>query len=200
MERGELDRAERDRLVTACSSEVVRNVLEDNRRQILAISIAEGFGSTLLDRHERVMLEHLLDRAQEELPSAAEIAARRERGEGLCGPEIAVLLTHSKNILQRRRVPSGWGGGQHAAKRLRRANLPACGIGLPDTTVDGDMNGLRIGTPELVRLGMTPADMPELAALIARGLAEEVEPERVAPAVTAWRKRFTGIHYTMDQT
>ncbi|GAB3288100.1 NAD-glutamate dehydrogenase domain-containing protein [Parasphingorhabdus pacifica] len=100
MERGELSRAERDRLLADCSPEVVGNVLEDNRRQTLAISLAEGVGSTLLDRHERVMLEHLLDRAQEQLPGAAEITARRERGEGMCRPEIAVLLSHSKNIMQ----------------------------------------------------------------------------------------------------
>jgi glycine hydroxymethyltransferase len=87
-----------------------------------------------------------------------------------------------------------WGGGQHAAKRLRRANLLSCGIGLPDTPVDGDVNGLRIGTPELVRLGMKPADMPELAALIARGL--DSDPAEVAPDVTAWRKQFSGVHYT----
>lgn len=93
-----------------------------------------------------------------------------------------------------------WGGGQHAAKRLRRANLLACGIGLPDTPVEGDMNGLRIGTPELVRLGMTPTEMPDLASLIARGLDQDIEPERVAPEVTAWRKRFSGVHYTVDQT
>ena len=33
------------------------------------------------------------------------------------------------------------------------------------------MNGLRLGTPEIVRWGMTVDDMPELAALIARGPA-----------------------------
>jgi glycine hydroxymethyltransferase len=87
-----------------------------------------------------------------------------------------------------------WGGGQHAARRLRQANLLACGIGLPDTPVDGDVNGLRIGTPELVRRGMTPADMPALADLIARGL--DGDPARVAPEVSAWRKQFTGVHFT----
>ena len=49
-----------------------------------------------------------------------------------------------------------WGGGQRAAKTLRRANLLACGIGLPTAPLEGDVNGLRIGTPELVRLGMNP--------------------------------------------
>ena len=50
-----------------------------------------------------------------------------------------------------------YGGGQTAAHRLRRANLLACGIGLPAAPVEGDVNGLRIGTPELTRLGMHPS-------------------------------------------
>jgi glycine hydroxymethyltransferase len=92
-----------------------------------------------------------------------------------------------------------WGGGQQAAKRLRRANLLSCGIGLPDNPVDGDVNGLRIGTPELVRRGAKPADMADLAALVARGLDRATDPGTVAPDVTAWRKRFTGVHFTADQ-
>lgn len=87
-----------------------------------------------------------------------------------------------------------WGGGQQFARHLRRANLLSCGIGLPTEPVPGDVNGLRIGTPELVRLGMTPADMPELATLITR--AADTDPAEVTPEVTAYRKQFTGIHYT----
>src|SRR5262249_53096389 len=41
-----------------------------------------------------------------------------------------------------------FGGGQAAARKLRAANILACGIGLPIDPVDGDMNGLRMGTPE----------------------------------------------------
>lgn len=89
-----------------------------------------------------------------------------------------------------------WGGGQHAAKRLRRANLLACGIGLPMESVAGDVNGLRIGTPELVRLGMKPDDMDDLASLIAAGLSLDVDPADVAPRVTHWRSRFSGVHFT----
>lgn len=88
-----------------------------------------------------------------------------------------------------------WGGGQAAAKRLRRANLLASGIGLPLAPVDGDLNGLRLGTPELVRRGMGPEHMPELARLIARALVGNEPPEAVAPEVTAFRQRFTGLHY-----
>lgn len=87
-----------------------------------------------------------------------------------------------------------FGGGQAAAKQLRRANFLACGIGLPIAPVEGDMNGLRIGTPELVRWGMTEADMPRLAVLIAEGLRSD-DPAVVAPRVAEWRKTFDQLHF-----
>jgi glycine hydroxymethyltransferase len=86
-----------------------------------------------------------------------------------------------------------YGGGQAAAKHLRRANILACGIGLPVAGVEGDLNGLRIGTPEIVRRGMTSADMGALARLIARALGPE--PEAVAAEVTAFRQRFTRMRF-----
>lgn len=92
---------------------------------------------------------------------------------------------------------AAYGGGQTAAARLRRANLLACGIGLPIAPVEGDLNGLRIGTPEVARLGMTVDDMPTLAGFIERALTGE--PEDVADAVTAWRARFRDIHFTTDR-
>ena len=88
-----------------------------------------------------------------------------------------------------------FGGGQAAAKRLRCANVLSCGIGLPVATVEGDMNGLRLGTPEIVRWGMTAADMPELASLIARGLKGNDAPEDVARDVSAFRRRFSRLHF-----
>ncbi len=89
---------------------------------------------------------------------------------------------------------AGFGGGQAASKTLRKAGFLACGIGLPIAPVAGDLNGLRIGTPELVRRGVTPADAPALAALIAEGLRSNA-PETVAPRTRALRARFTGLHY-----
>lgn len=84
-----------------------------------------------------------------------------------------------------------WGGGQAASKLLRKAGFLACGIGLPVAALDGDMNGLRIGTPELVRWGMTSADADRLAELIARGLAGE----EVATDVTQWRQSFSTMSF-----
>lgn len=89
---------------------------------------------------------------------------------------------------------AGFGGGQAASKTLRKAGFLACGIGLPIAAVDGDLNGLRIGTPELVRRGVTVADAPALAALIAEGLRGN-DPAAVAARVREMRARFTGLHY-----
>jgi glycine hydroxymethyltransferase len=87
------------------------------------------------------------------------------------------------------------GGGQALAKILRRANILACGIALPLPAIEGDVNGLRIGTPEIVRWGMTGQDMPELAALIARVVVEDEAPEDVAEAVTGFRRRFGTLKF-----
>ena len=84
-----------------------------------------------------------------------------------------------------------WGGGQAAARLLRRGNLLACGIGLPIAPVPNDSNGLRLGTPEIVRWGMTPADMPMLAGFIARAL----DGADVAAEVAHYRRRFDHLHF-----
>jgi glycine hydroxymethyltransferase len=89
---------------------------------------------------------------------------------------------------------AGFGGGQTASKTLRKAGFLACGIGLPIAAVEGDLNGLRIGTPELVRRGVTVADAPALAALIAEGLRGN-NPGAVAARVREMRARFTGVHF-----
>ena len=89
-----------------------------------------------------------------------------------------------------------WGGGQAAARKLARAGLLACGIGLPLPPVEGDLNGLRIGTPEIVRWGVTPADAEALADLIARALAAE-DPAALAPEVAALRGRFRDLHFIL---
>jgi glycine hydroxymethyltransferase len=90
---------------------------------------------------------------------------------------------------------AAFGGGQAAARKLRQANILTCGIGLPIAPVDGDMNGLRIGTPEIVRWGMTVDDMPALASLVARGLRGNQSADQLAAEVTAFRQQFRALHF-----
>lgn len=87
-----------------------------------------------------------------------------------------------------------FGGGQAASKKLRKAGFLACGIGLPVDGIDGDMNGLRIGTPELVRWGVTPDRVGEIAALVAKALRSN-GPETIADETRALRSEFNTLHY-----
>jgi glycine hydroxymethyltransferase len=88
-----------------------------------------------------------------------------------------------------------YGGGQRAARQLRLANILTCGIGLPMEPVAGDANGLRLGTPEIVRWGMQPSDMPQLARLIASALEGEQTARAIAAEVSAFRQRFQSLHF-----
>ena len=87
-----------------------------------------------------------------------------------------------------------YGGGQMASKKLRKAGFLASGIGLPIADVMGDVNGLRIGTPELVRWGMTRADVDRLADLIIGALTRP-DPQVLLPEVSAWRQTFNRVHF-----
>lgn len=50
----------------------------------------------------------------------------------------------------------------------------------------------RLGTAEIARLGLTPAEMPRLADLLARS---GLRNERVGAEVLAWRREFSGLKY-----
>jgi glycine hydroxymethyltransferase len=89
---------------------------------------------------------------------------------------------------------TGYGGGQTASKQLRKAGFLACGIGLPIEGVAGDMNGLRIGTPELVRWGVDMQHVDPMADLIAEALSSN-NPSAMAPRVRDWRGTFDTLHY-----
>lgn len=114
-------------------------------------------------------------------------AALQKRGVPVFGAGNEVTTSHQFAIEAAR-----YGGGQAAAKTLRQANILTCGIGLPIAPVADDMNGLRLGTPEIVRWGMTVADMEPLADLIVRGLEN---PQAAAADATAFRHRFQDLHY-----
>ncbi|MEM9497654.1 MAG: aminotransferase class I/II-fold pyridoxal phosphate-dependent enzyme [Pseudomonadota bacterium] len=87
------------------------------------------------------------------------------------------------------------GGGQSASRRLRRAGFLTCGIGLPVSEVEGDLNGLRIGTPEIVRWGVTEEHAPALADLIAEALSGDADA--VGPRTADLRRHFAQLHYVL---
>ena len=82
-------------------------------------------------------------------------------------------------------------GGQKVSKLLRKSGFLACGIGLPVQDIEGDMNGIRFGTPELVRWGMKAKHSNKLAGLVAKAL----EGKNVSDQVSEWRRTFNKIHF-----
>jgi glutamate dehydrogenase len=86
------------------TDEVSGLVLEDNRLQTLALSIAERGGARALPQQVRVieLLEESgkLNRAVEGLDSNEELLRRAQQNLGLTRPELAVLLSTAKMRLQ----------------------------------------------------------------------------------------------------
>ena len=91
-------------------------------------------------------------------------------------------------------IAKEFGGGQMAAKKLRKAGFLASGIGLPIDPVEGDMNGLRFGTPELVRWGVTVDRIGEITSLVVSALRSD-NSEEIAPETAKLRKEFDRVHF-----
>ncbi|MEP3422440.1 MAG: NAD-glutamate dehydrogenase domain-containing protein [Erythrobacter sp.] len=101
---GSLTETKRNNLLAKMTDEVAEIVLEDNRLQALALSIAEtgGPGATASFIRLIEQLEEMdaLDRRTEGLADADTFARRAADGNGLTRPELAVLLSSAKLALQ----------------------------------------------------------------------------------------------------
>lgn len=87
-----------------------------------------------------------------------------------------------------------YGGGQAASRHLRKAGFLVCGIGLPDDQFDNDLNGIRVGTPDIVRFGVKPQHCKELAGLFSQSLLSDT-PEELADEVADFRSQFDRLHF-----
>lgn len=101
---GRLDEDGRVALLSSMTDEVAALVLEDNRLQALGLSIAESGGASAVPGYIR-LIEVLeegghLDRRTEGLADADTFHRRAEDGYGLTRPELAVLLSSAKLVLQ----------------------------------------------------------------------------------------------------
>ena len=104
MRDGRLSFDKRNALLARMTEDVAEIVLEDNRLQTLALSIAEAGGATAIPAHVRTieLLEASgrLDRKVEGLESSEELLRRVQENRGLTRPELAVVLSISKLVLQ----------------------------------------------------------------------------------------------------
>jgi glutamate dehydrogenase len=97
---GDMTVKQRNKLLAEMTDEVGRLVLRNNYAQNTAIGNALAQSSAMLHAQQRFM-KHLvreghLDRALEFLPTDRQIRERLAQGQGLTGPETAVLLAYTK--------------------------------------------------------------------------------------------------------
>jgi glutamate dehydrogenase len=101
---GRLSEARRNALLADMTGSVADLVLEDNRLQALALSIAQTGGAKAVASQTRLIetLEDIggLDRKTEGLAASDVLARRALDGRGLTRPELAVLLSNTKLALQ----------------------------------------------------------------------------------------------------
>lgn len=104
MERGEIDRSERDELIAEVVDEVVERILYDNFQQAQVLSQEEGASSRRIEAYEQLIAtleeEGLVNRVLDAVPSTEEMMERARTGQGMTRPELAVLLANSKRSLE----------------------------------------------------------------------------------------------------
>jgi glycine hydroxymethyltransferase len=100
-------------------------------------------------------------------------------------------FTKSHQIL----LEIGPGKGKEASKKLVDA-----GIVTNMNTIPGDKDplnpsGLRIGTPELTRIGMKEKEMDEIAHFYERALLKNEDAKKIKEDIKEFRKDFQELHY-----
>jgi len=116
-----------------------------------------------------------------------------ERGFKVFGQKLG--FTKSHQIL----LEIGAGKGKEASKILADA-----GIVTNMNTIPGDKDplnpsGLRLGTPELTRLGMNETEMDEVAGFFEQALIKKVNTNKIKGEVKEFRKDYQVLHYCFKE-
>jgi len=165
MNEGRLAEADRNALLVSMTDDVAHLVLEDNRLQTLALSIAEAAGAEATPRHVRAIeifeASGRLDRQVEGLAGNEDLLRRGQEGHGLTRPELAVLLATAKLTLQDAIETSGLGLDDALRPDLHAA-FPAAMRDRFATAIDehrlrGQIVATKIANRVVNRLGPLPA-------------------------------------------
>ncbi|RZA22039.1 MAG: NAD-glutamate dehydrogenase [Lysobacteraceae bacterium] len=124
VQKKKLTLPERNKLLASMTGEVAGLVLNDNYRQNQAISLMERMSVSRLGSKQHFIrtleAQGLLDRQIEFLPTDAELAERKTRGQGLTRPELAVLLSYSKLVAFQQLLDSDVPEDPYLSKELER--------------------------------------------------------------------------------
>ncbi|HUZ79416.1 MAG TPA: serine hydroxymethyltransferase [Thermoplasmata archaeon] len=144
----------------------------------LAVSLAEH-------------IEFGRDYARQTIANAQALAqALYERGFEVLAPKLGFTRSHTIAVRVARE-----GGGETVAHRLADAGIITNKNLLPGDASPKHPQGIRLGTPELTRVGMTEKEMVRVAELFEMLLHQGQSTEDVREAATALKSPFTTIRY-----
>ncbi len=119
--------------------------------------------------------------------------ALNEKGFKVFGEALG--FTKSHQIL----VDIGPEKGKEAAKTLEKAGIVTNMNTIPGDTNPFNPSGLRLGTPELTRIGMKESEMEEIATFYERVLLKKEKPEIIKKDIKEFRSEFQELHYCFKE-
>jgi glycine hydroxymethyltransferase len=116
-----------------------------------------------------------------------------ERGFNVFGEKLG--FTKSHQIL----LAIGPGKGKEASKKLEEAGIVTNMNTIPGDTDPLNPSGLRLGTPELTRLGMKEKEMDEIASFYERVILKNENLKKIKVDIKEFRKDFQELHYCFKE-
>ena len=119
--------------------------------------------------------------------------ALHERGFKVFGEKLG--FTQSHQIL----LEIGPKKGKEASKKLEDAGIVTNMNTIPGDTDPLNPSGLRLGTPELTRIGMKEKEMEDVATFYERVLLKGEDVKKIKAEVKEFRKNYQEIHYCFKE-
>lgn len=116
-----------------------------------------------------------------------------ERGFKVFGEKLG--FTKSHQVL----LAIGPGKGKEASKKLEEAGIITNMNTIPGDTDPMNPSGLRLGTPELTRIGMKESEMEIIAEFFERVLLKNENPKKIREEIKEFRKDFQEVHYCFKE-
>jgi glycine hydroxymethyltransferase len=119
--------------------------------------------------------------------------ALHERGFRVFGEKLG--FTKSHQIL----LAIGPGQGKEASKKLVDSGIVTNMNTIPGDEDPLNPSGLRLGTPEVTRIGMKEKEMDEIAEFFKRALLKNEDPKKIKADIKEFRKDFQDLHYCFKE-
>ena len=116
-----------------------------------------------------------------------------ERGFKVFGEKLG--FTKSHQVL----LAIGPGKGKEASTKLVDAGIVTNMNTIPGDNDPLNPSGLRLGTPELTRIGMKEKEMGEVAEFYKRVLLDNEKPSKIKSEIKEFRKDYQEIHYCFKE-